>query len=137
MNPIAWLAARGLGVLAGPVVYGTIIAILAGGVWWRVEAWKSRIETEATNLVESRVRAATSTKLEELRVAREALEQQSRGIADALETNREAIRTGIASVLKSNRDLARPVAVADARGACQITPEATQTWNQIQKQLQP
>jgi hypothetical protein len=134
---IAWLAKKGLGAAAGPVLYLAIAAIVSGGIWWRVEAWKSNIRDQARTEITQELKTAADTKLAELEQERKKFEAQSKAMADQLELNNSLISNGVAEILAQQKRMGRPVAAADAKGNCTITSEATKTWNQIQKQLSP
>lgn len=134
---IAWLAKRGLGAAAGPILWVTIAAALSGGIWWRVAAWKSNIRDEARVEIVAELKEAADARLKELQDERTRVLEQSRAMADQLERNNALITTGVANILAGQKRLGHPVAAVDVKGNCTITPEATQTWNQIQKQLSP
>jgi hypothetical protein len=108
--------------------------IFIGSLWWAIHTWEENIYKRGYDTARVEVAAEQAAKLKELTDAVKLLSKESSQRADALDVQQKAFAASTSAILTQIKN--KPLVVANAKGDCKPTTEASKTWNDLQKSLQ-
>ncbi len=124
-----------LASILAPLLWVLGAGLLGLFVWWRVDTWHDQIYKQARIEITEELNKAYDARMAELTVQIKAFADDSARRGTKLDAQQAAFANTTKSLMAQIKT--KPIIGLNADGECRvITPEASKTWNQLQKQLQ-
>jgi hypothetical protein len=128
----------GLGTLLAkawfkPLLIVVVIGSVLGISLWKFNSWQDQLKQEGYNRARAEIILDQQSKIQELTDAVEKLSKESGQRAEAMVAQQKTFVAKTTSILIELKN--RPLTTADTNGVCKLTPDASRSWNELQKTL--
>lgn len=128
----------GLGTLLAKTWFKPLLIVVVIGLalslgLWKFNNWQDSLKQEGYDRARAEMVLDQQTKLQELTDAVNKLSKESGERAEAMIAQQKAFTAKTASILVELKS--RPLVTADNNGVCKLTPDASRSWNELQKTL--